>query len=527
MAIGEQAVRIEKEARAGRRALMVVGILTVVYFAFVLLYRLDVTPVPFIDEGSFLKVAKNFALHGVYADFSSEGDRYTGAIVSTGPTLILPIALLFKLFGSSLVLGRLVSVAYGLGMLAAFFAVGRSLFNIRMAYAATLLAFWVAPLITFQDMTRTVLGEVPGLFFIFAGLWLWLRPGTRGIPALVGVGVLMGLAAVTKNQYAIFVLPSLLLAWIADLVWYRRRGIPYFVIPGIVAGIIFGAWTYFVVYLDGAGVRNVAADLASLRAISGTTFFHLESDLTIANIAYVAYSMGPLLIPGILVGLLLAVPRDDEGQRWGIVWLFFVTSVAIFVLSIGWDRYAFPCLFFGALFAARILYALTDGFQPDWAALRKAIMRGGQITQPLIGTLVALGIAFGLVVLPAYRQLREVTASGSDDVYHVTQYLNETVPSGVLVESMEEELGVLTNLKVHYPELIYYTADYWLTHKYDFRKTSDPDYVVVGTYGKKFGMYQPAQLTGYTLVKTFGIYDVYQKGASAVTSSAPTDGVFR
>ena len=34
----------------------------------------------------------------------------------------------------------------------------------------------------------------------------------------------MGLACITKNQYAFFILPSLLVNWIADMLWYRQRG---------------------------------------------------------------------------------------------------------------------------------------------------------------------------------------------------------------------------------------------------------------------------------------------------------------
>src|SRR5262245_22025064 len=88
--------------------------LVVALTLFLMLYRLTDYPTPWYDEGSHLHVAKNIALHGVYADSSSEGYRAFGPAVGVGPTIMLPIAALFKLVGISIPLARLVIVAYSL-----------------------------------------------------------------------------------------------------------------------------------------------------------------------------------------------------------------------------------------------------------------------------------------------------------------------------------------------------------------------------------------------------------------------------
>src|SRR5215203_5803510 len=88
--------------------LLLVGLLLL--GAFLLVYKLDQYPRPWYDEGSHLHVAKNFALNGVYADYSSEGNRPFGPAVGVGPTVLLPIALLFKLGGVSIPLARVVIV---------------------------------------------------------------------------------------------------------------------------------------------------------------------------------------------------------------------------------------------------------------------------------------------------------------------------------------------------------------------------------------------------------------------------------
>src|SRR4029079_13819643 len=79
------------------------------------------------DEGSHLHVPKTLVQHGVYADISSEGYRYYGPTIGVAPTLMLPIALSFKLFGIGLLQGRLLIVAYLFVALVAFYALARRL----------------------------------------------------------------------------------------------------------------------------------------------------------------------------------------------------------------------------------------------------------------------------------------------------------------------------------------------------------------------------------------------------------------
>src|SRR6476659_8787748 len=88
-----------------------------IYSVFLMFWRLDVYPAPSFDEGAFLKVAKNYALTGNYADFSLGEERFTGAVVSTGPTVIVPVAIVYKIFGPSIALGRVISGLYTLGLL--------------------------------------------------------------------------------------------------------------------------------------------------------------------------------------------------------------------------------------------------------------------------------------------------------------------------------------------------------------------------------------------------------------------------
>jgi hypothetical protein len=74
--------------------------------------NLDLWPVTWFDEGSHLHVPKTLVQDGVYADRGSDGYGYFGPTTGVGPTVMLPIAGLFKLAGIGLLQARLVMAAY-------------------------------------------------------------------------------------------------------------------------------------------------------------------------------------------------------------------------------------------------------------------------------------------------------------------------------------------------------------------------------------------------------------------------------
>ena len=230
---GTLQVRISRYAEAIRWAAKV---LTVVIVLFLALYNLTDYPLTWFDEGSHLHVPKTLVRFGVYADYSSEGFRYYGPTLGVGPTVMLPIAGAFWFFGIGLLQARLVMALYLLAALYAIYRLGHVLGGSRLAWVAVVL------LATSRGASvlmwgRQVLGEVPGLFFLAAGLWLWFARWERaGWQRLVLVGLLLGLAIVTKYQYLLFLAPTLAFAWLANLVYYRTAPQRVFILPGLVAG---------------------------------------------------------------------------------------------------------------------------------------------------------------------------------------------------------------------------------------------------------------------------------------------------
>ena len=83
-----------------------------------LFYNLALNPRPWHDEGGTLTLARTLAERGVYSIEHSEGYQTFGAVQSVGPTVVLPIAVAYRLFGSGLVQGRAVVACYaGLSIL--------------------------------------------------------------------------------------------------------------------------------------------------------------------------------------------------------------------------------------------------------------------------------------------------------------------------------------------------------------------------------------------------------------------------
>ena len=106
------------------------------FLLFLVFYNLTAYPVIWFDEGSHLHVPKTLVTYGEYADLSSEGFRYYGPTVGVGPTVMLPIALSFRLFGIGLLQARLVTVIYLLLAIPAFYGFANHLGGIKFATVA-------------------------------------------------------------------------------------------------------------------------------------------------------------------------------------------------------------------------------------------------------------------------------------------------------------------------------------------------------------------------------------------------------
>ncbi len=506
----KQTLWIERAAVAGAVALVL----------FVMLYRLDQYPSPWYDEGAFLKVAKNLALNGVYADYSSEGNRYLGPVVSTGPTVLLPIALLFKLAGVTVVGARLLVVLYSLLLLWLVYRLSRRVGTSVGMAAMTVILILVSPGLNFQFYGRVVLGEVAGIVFWIAGLYIWLRPSRLVNRELIIVGILFGLACITKLQYALFVLPALFASWITDLIWYRQRNWQYFVIPAVLAGVLAVGWLVFAVFVLG-GQESAAANWQAFRGAGSNAF-----SFDLANMRQtVEFLNGELVFRGLFLsavvyGLALAVPRSAEGQRWSIIAWMMVFAAAVYVLSIAdWTRYAMPALVLAALYLGHLIERMVGPANDLTGAVRQYI-RTGTSSPTLLAAVLLVPVLALLIVGGAVSAISAAIRQGEYNMaYQTADYIRQNIPPDAVIETWDKELSILTDHVIHYPPQtieIDLGTEKWrggesVVGRYNFREYVDAGYVIVGPFSKFAGVYTPEMLEGYSLIETVGYYDIYQR----------------
>lgn len=493
---------------------------------FLALYNLTDYPTPWFDEGSHLHVPKTLVRFGVYADYSSEGFRHYGPTIGVGPTVMLPVAAVFKLFGIGLLQARLVMVLYLLAVIVVFYYLTQSLGGSKLAWVATAL------LVTSQGISlieygRQMLGEVPGLFFVVAGFSLWFSAWEKaGWKRLGLVGLLMGLSMITKHQYLLVLAPTLGLAWLTNLLYYRIAPHRAFIVPGIIAFACFALWqVYLIFYL---GPATAQENLVMFRQFTSGAALVLSPDLMgrgLRELLSLKVYLGWLL-PALIYGFVLALPRHKDGQRWGVIFILVVVNLIWYVVaSISWIRYAFPGLVFASLFVALLFSDLTSGFRLDWSALIQALHRGlPELRQHALrlGLLGWLGL---MIALPLAQTAYKVIFPDFNAPVAMAAYLNQHVSPEALIETWEPEMGFLTNHNYHFPPPLLLNdavGHIWLNkpspiEKYDFVQTERPEYVLVGPFGYYANLYPADLLTSlYQHVTSIGGYDLYiLKGLSA------------
>lgn len=496
------------------------AILFVGLVLFLALYNLASYPQIWFDEGSHLHVPKTLIRFGVYADYSSEGYRYFGPSVGIGPTVFLPIAFIFKIFGIGLLQARLVMVVFLLGALYVFYRLGVKLLGPIGAFLALGLVVG-SQAISMIEYGRQVLGEVPGLLFLLLAIVLWFGLWEKGNILQLGlVGALFGLAMVTKYQYVIIIVPVLGLSWLANLFYYRTLPQKSFIIPGVVAAFVLAMWMgYQIVYL---GPSSAADNLAQFRTFTSGAALVFSPELMQRAmnelVSLKTFAGGFLLFAA--VSLFYAIPRSVKGLQWGVLFLIIAINLGWYVVaSISWLRYAFPGLVMLSFVAARFFAESLAGIQLGIKGLWKAFREDSQVFgEQAMRYGLFLWCAF-MIVVPLGQTTLKVAKPRTNTPQEMANFMESNVALDSLVETWEPEMGFLTDHNYHYPPQILLnsaTASIWtggdpVSDKYDFVQTQSPDYVLIGEFARWVNIYPlDTILSQYEQVTTIGAYELYR-----------------
>lgn len=483
--------------------------------------NLPYAPRTWFDEGSHLHVPKTLVRHGKYADISATPDggiefRYHGPTVGIGPTIMLPVAAVYQVFGVGLTQGRLVIVIYLAIALVAGYALARHLYDrwIALIALALLLASRTVHYEGLIEYGRQVLGETPGVAFVFLGMLAWLtalktaaqpemQRAHRTWSVLAGLG--FGLALVTKNQFALILPLALALIALLDWRYYRAGNWTLRLVPPVIAVGCFALWTVIQFALLGPG--TFFENLQQTRQAAGGAIFvfNLRSTLRAGYYLLRPDLFGGLVVPALAYTIWRARRRTSEGLCEALLALIIGLWLAWFVgASLGWPRYAFPAVALSALTVARLAFDAIN-----W--LRRVL--------PMAAT-IAVTYLIVIIALPVAMTAR-IVFTPDDSAQQFAAYLDAHVPETAIIATWEPELGVLTDHRYLYPPqsmLDQAVRHTWLGGdpvRYNWY-AARPEYVVVGGFGGYTGVYRTPELERhYIQVARIGTYALYQVRAGS------------
>lgn len=485
--------------------LVLAGILVFTSF-----YRLDAWPGTWQDEGIILQAAWNLAERGVYGLRSSEGMRPFDPALTTGPTVVLPVALAFKLFGVGLAQGRAVMGLYTILTVIALYVLVQRLYDWQVALLAAFMAVagytYDANLV---QRGRYVLGEVPGLCFILWGAYFWTKAfrETRRRDVVLS-GLLFGLAILTKEIY-ILVMPVLLGLWLLDLVYYRQRRHSTFIFSFVLAIMPYAGWLVLRRLLMGAAAFAAAMEVTQDAAF--ITVAMPKLDWMLNSLKFLMQStFFEWWLPGLIYvfGASLA-QRDRNVERLFLLMFALVWLAWYLFVSSGWYRYAFGLLAVTPIFAAVLLRDLASALATMWETHNAS-------TSWLARGSVGLALVF-LIAFPLRNRINTVATNREVDTQALASYIGANIAPGELIESCEWEVDIFAREHLfHHPSpqamRDFRTANLGRStaESYDFQQYS-PLYLIDGHYSKMLGVYSPEFLKECcVLLTSVGRYDLYR-----------------
>jgi 4-amino-4-deoxy-L-arabinose transferase-like glycosyltransferase len=514
----------------------------VIFIPVLVFYNLSLNPRPWHDEGAALLLARTLAEDGVYAVRNSDGFQTFGPVQSVGPTVILPVALVYRLFGVSLFHGRMVVALYTLLTLLLFYLVGKQLFNSLTAILGIIFLL-AAPAVRILIYGREVLGEVPGLAFFLGGFLLLSKALQKNrLVWNVLAGLLFGAAILTKSQYLLMVPATLGLLTILDLFYYRLGAWKTLVQVSIIALACAFAWQAWQMHYF--GLAKYQDDLAKLRQLAAiTTGFHLSTGINGIR-AILGSDSGNFYLywgfPAMAFLFYLASERTRKGLLLAVVAVFTSLWLLYFMFWIvSWHHYALPAMALVALAVANLYTRMARVAIPVVKdRLRSLSTRSGQPVLVVLASGVLVGL-FSYGMWAAYHLQEYVRSDVLDPTGNqtdlrsppqlqnpgvVASYLEGNIPSGAVIETWERELGVLTDLTFHYPDQSMLANTHNVLYRggqenyllgEDYLKKAKADYVILGWFARSFPIYDLAYLKSHSdLIFSVGEgnynYEVYR-----------------
>jgi 4-amino-4-deoxy-L-arabinose transferase-like glycosyltransferase len=518
-----------------KRHRVMLGLVVIGLVLAVSLIDLDRVPPFWWDEGWTLDVAKNWVERGFYGHLLN-GEPAPPGLSAAFPT-VASIALSFELLGVGVAQARLVGLIYTAGVLIVWYLLTRRLYDQRTAIAALVVLLLLAPhpLVHPIYVGRQVLAEMQMMFFLLAGyglFWLALRRSPWWLAPAIGT---WGLALIAKAQTLPFWAVSLSVPLLWAVVQRQRRIVVY------LAAALVGSYAAFWLWAELQGIILSGHTLATA-PLEG--LYNATALVTVGAVRLdVLVLAGQIALPTVCgVGYVAArwfIWRKPESLdvdlnvlRLALLTLTAAWLIWFVTLSMGVVRYLFPPVLVGSVFTSVLLRDATCSFRLREMLRRAARALTARHWSRAGGPLLVVGSFIAMFLFGAQSmlaQLRMDSAQGSA-VTDVAAYLNTHAGAQALVESYDVEIFPFLNSRYHFPPdqthvdliqrllLNHQPGDALAPFDLDLVPinydplAADPDYLVVGAFGRIWRLYEPVLRTNaFRLVQDFGVYQIYQR----------------
>ncbi len=493
-----------------------------------LTFNLSSVPPLWWDEGWTISLARNWVELGIYGQINNGVAQSPG--LSAAFPVVVPIALSFKLFGVGVWQGRLPFVLFTLGSFLLLYYLGKNLYSPKIALGAIFLSIFTPMALDLNPLIlgRQILGEMPAIFFLLAGLVALYNSQQKNIFLILLTILLWGLAIRTKAQ----ILPLLGVAICLTMgILILKRELQKAIVLAIIMIGSYLCVKYLLASLQSFVVGNHMVPYQKIEGIANLFGFVLIGKIRINAILW-GFTIGIPTLGGLVYFLIkwskkyIFNPIEDDREVIRLT-LFSLVGVwyAWFILfAMDFPRYLFPSLVLGSIFISDLVYDITCGFdiKTTWRKVLGVLMPWrfrkftiAELCNALVSFIVITWIGFsvfvtiGLMFFPIF-----VWENGSPA--KVAEFINNYASSTAVVETYDSELFFFLRTNYHYPPdqlsvdlTRRKTIDPTWQINYDPLE-ADPDFLVVGPFSKTWELYDPVIKKGFfSLLKKFPLYDVY------------------
>lgn len=192
-------------------------------------------------EGIDLNPAKNLARHGIYGTLTTGGFDELTYRISAGPGILLPHALIFKVFGINVHYSRVLQVAYVVATLIVFYHVARYLYSQNVALLS--LAMFTPMIMSGSLMASE--GYTPGLCYFLIGTLFWCKSIDLRKKSYLFIGGLFWALSFQTKWLFLFAVFALLVTWIILRFSKNRLSSQYWIIPCSMVLLVTMLWVSF------------------------------------------------------------------------------------------------------------------------------------------------------------------------------------------------------------------------------------------------------------------------------------------